>query len=50
MLTGRLLTFDALAMEVHPITLPENPDCPVCSKNPTILQPLDEGMVECDLK
>ena len=50
LLTGRMLTFDALDMEAHPITLPENPDCPVCGKHPTILHPFDEGVMECDLK
>ena len=50
LLTGRLLTFDALDMETYPVTLPKNPDCPVCGSHPTILQPFDEGMVECDLQ
>ena len=50
LLTGRLLTFDALDMEMYPVTLPENPDCPVCGKNPTIQQPFNEDTVECDLK
>ena len=50
LLTGRLLTFDALDMEAHVIQLPDNPDCPVCGVHPTILQPFDEGLVECDLK
>ena len=50
LLIGRLLTFDALDMEAHVIQLPDNPDCPVCGAHPTILQPFDEGVVECDLK
>ena len=50
LLTGRLLTFDALDMEAHTIQLPDNPDCPVCGGHPTILAPFDEGAVECDLK
>ena len=50
LLTGRLLTFDAMDMEVYPVKLPENPDCPVCGTHPTILKPFDEDIVECDLK
>ena len=50
LLTGRLLTFDALDMEAQTIRLGENEDCPVCGKHPTILAPFDEEPVACDLK
>lgn len=50
LLTGRLLTFDALDMDTYTVQLPDNPECPVCGNHPTILVPFDEGIVECDLK
>ncbi len=31
-LVNRLLLFDALAMQWQSVTLPKNPDCPICSK------------------
>jgi adenylyltransferase/sulfurtransferase len=31
-LVNRLLLFDAFAMEWQSVTLPKNPNCPVCSK------------------
>jgi molybdopterin-synthase adenylyltransferase len=33
-LTGRLLLFDALAMEWRTLKLPRDPDCPVCGHDP----------------
>ena len=42
LLAGRLLTYDALRsrfQEVGP--LPSNESCPVCGKNPSIIQPID---------
>ena len=50
LLTGWLLTFDALDMEAYPVTLQEDSDCPVCGTHPSILQPFDEDILECDLK
>ena len=35
-LIGRLLLYDALRMRVRDITLPRDPDCPVCGDAPTI--------------
>ncbi len=35
-LIGRLLLYDALRMKVRDITLPRDPDCPVCGDAPTI--------------
>ena len=32
-LVNRLLLFDAFAMQWQSVTLPKNPNCPVCSKN-----------------
>lgn len=51
LLTGKLLTFDALKMEWHTIKLPANTDnCPVCGKNPTITELIDYEQAECDAK
>lgn len=35
-LVGRLLLYDALRMKFRDITLPRDPDCPVCGDAPTI--------------
>lgn len=35
-LVGRLLLYDALRMKFRDITLPRDPDCPVCGDDPTI--------------
>jgi sulfur-carrier protein adenylyltransferase/sulfurtransferase len=40
-LVGRLLLFDALAMEFTPVKLRWDPDCPVCGKHPTITELID---------
>jgi len=37
LLTGRLLTVDALDMELRTVALPAAQDCPVCGAHPTIL-------------
>ncbi|MBO7669327.1 MAG: HesA/MoeB/ThiF family protein [Oscillospiraceae bacterium] len=50
LLTGRLLTFNALTMEARTVSLPEEPDCPVCGQHPTILKPFDYEQTVCDLK
>lgn len=36
LLTGTLLTYDALEMNFRSIKLSRNPDCPLCGKNPQI--------------
>ncbi|MBP5243045.1 MAG: molybdopterin-synthase adenylyltransferase MoeB [Clostridia bacterium] len=50
LLTGYLLTFDALKMEFRKIKLPKDDDCAVCGGHPTILQPIDYAQAACDLK
>ncbi len=35
-LVGRFLVYDALRMQFRVITLPKDPDCPVCGSHPTI--------------
>ena len=49
LLTGYLLTYDALKMEFRKVKLPTNTDdCPVCGKNPTITELIDYEQAECD--
>jgi molybdopterin/thiamine biosynthesis adenylyltransferase len=51
LLTGRLLTFDALKMEWHTIKLPKaDPDCAVCGTHPTITTPVDYEQASCSWK
>ena len=51
LLTGSLLTYDALKMEFRKIRLPKNTDsCPVCGKHPTITTLIDYDQAVCDLK
>ena len=38
---GRLLLFDALRMRFHEVKLKKNPDCPVCSEEPTVTKLID---------
>lgn len=38
---GRLLVYDALAMEFKEFKLPKDPECAVCGTNPTITEPID---------
>jgi molybdopterin/thiamine biosynthesis adenylyltransferase len=40
-LVGRLLCFDALAMEFRQVRFHRNPDCPVCGDRPTITDFVD---------
>jgi len=40
-LSGRLLTLDALTMTVRELQTPKDPDCPVCSDNPTQTELVD---------
>jgi adenylyltransferase/sulfurtransferase len=35
-LVGRFLVYDALRMRFRVLTLPKDPDCPVCGRHPTI--------------
>jgi adenylyltransferase/sulfurtransferase len=40
-LVGRLLVYDALAMEFRRFGVPKDPACPVCGASPTITEPID---------
>lgn len=40
-LIGRLLIFDALAMEFNEVKIRRDPNCPVCGDNPTIHELID---------
>jgi molybdopterin/thiamine biosynthesis adenylyltransferase len=49
LLTGKLLTYDALHNNFHTIKLPERvPDCPVCGDHPTITELIDYEQTECE--
>ena len=48
LLTGYLLTYDAINQEFHKIKLPSNTDgCAVCGSHPTITELIDYEQVEC---
>ncbi|MDR0882696.1 MAG: molybdopterin-synthase adenylyltransferase MoeB [Candidatus Adiutrix sp.] len=50
LLTGFLLTYDALAMEFRKIKLPRRKNCAVCGPEPTITEPFDhEPPAACEL-
>ena len=40
-LAGRLLLFDALGTTLDEVTVPRDPDCPVCGDSPTITEYID---------
>lgn len=48
-LRGRLLTYDALAQSFHTLTLPRDPQCPLCGSAPTIraIEPSRYAAVAC---
>ena len=49
LLTGHLLTYDALTMEFRKIKLPHHTEnCPICGTHPTITQLIDYEQAECD--
>ena len=50
LLTGRLLTYDALEMNFRTIKLPLDHNCAVCSDHPTITELIDYEQAECDMK
>ena len=50
LLTGRLLTYDALKMQFRTIRLPRDSHCAVCSGERTIHAPFDYELPSCDLK
>jgi len=41
LLTGRLLTYDALKMDFRTVKLPKDSDCAVCGSHPTITELID---------
>ena len=49
LLTGRLLTYDALTMTFRTVKLPKNHECPVCGDHPTITKLIDYEQAECDM-
>ena len=49
LLTGHLLTFDAIKMEFRKVKLPKpNGKCAVCGENPTITELVDYEQAECE--
>ncbi|MCR5755123.1 MAG: ThiF family adenylyltransferase, partial [Acetatifactor sp.] len=48
LLTGQLLTYDALKMEFRKIRLKKDCNCAVCGENPTILEPIDYEQEVCE--
>lgn len=50
LLTGYLLSYDALAMEFTKIELSKDPSCEVCGEHPSITELFDYEQVQCDFK
>jgi molybdopterin/thiamine biosynthesis adenylyltransferase len=50
LLTGKLLTYDALEMNFRAVKLNRNPNCPLCGKNPQITELKDEEQIVCNIK
>lgn len=50
LLTGYLLTYDALTMEFRKVKLPRRADCAVCGEHPAITEPMDYEPSACELK
>lgn len=49
LLTGKLLTYDALTMEFRTVKLPKHvPNCAVCGDHPTITELIDYEQAECE--
>ena len=48
LLTGKLLTYDALKMDFRKITLKRDCNCAVCGEKPTILEPIDYEQEVCE--
>jgi molybdopterin/thiamine biosynthesis adenylyltransferase len=49
LLTGFLLTYDALKMEFRKIKLPQVKNCAVCGDAPSIVKPFDYEQAACEL-
>ncbi len=50
LLTNRILTFNALAMEFRTITFRKNKNCPICGENPSITDLQTYDLPTCDIK
>jgi molybdopterin/thiamine biosynthesis adenylyltransferase len=50
LLTGTLLTYNALTMEFRKIPLTRDSDCAVCGEHPSIMTLIDYEQAVCDLK
>ena len=50
LLTGRLLTYDALKMNFRTVKVPRDCNCAVCSEHRTIIQLIDYEQAVCELK
>ena len=50
LLTGQLLTFDALTMDFRRIRVPKDPNCGVCGDHPTITKLIDYEQAVCSVK
>jgi molybdopterin/thiamine biosynthesis adenylyltransferase len=50
LLTGRLLTYNALTMDFRTVTLASNPGCQVCGERPTIKTLIDYEQAVCGLR
>ena len=50
LLTGSLLTYDALKMEFRKIRIQKDPHCGVCSDTPEITELIDYEQAACELK
>ena len=50
LLTGYLLTYDALTMIFRKIKIPRNRSCKICGDNPTITELVDYEQPTCDLR
>lgn len=50
LLTGYLLTYDALQMNFRKVKLPQNKNCQVCSDHPTITKLIDVDQPVCELR
>lgn len=47
LLTGKLLTYDALTNTIRTVNIPKDPDCAVCSDHPTITELIDYEQAAC---
>jgi molybdopterin/thiamine biosynthesis adenylyltransferase len=49
-LSGELVTFDGLSMKSRKIQYPLNSKCRVCGEHADIIKPVEQGVVQCDLR